>query len=119
MDIVFSIIIMGISLSLTYFVLPFLKLYLNKKQLQLARDVITDIVAALEDQEITGGEKKELALKIAKELLKLKKIRIPDMFINALIESSLYFLRKQFSHSVSKKMPGEILSYSVKEGKLN
>ncbi len=119
MDIVFSGLSILLSFLLTYIALPFLKTHLGKREVAFARDIITDIVASLEGETLTGPQKKELAIKIAKQVLKLKKIKLPDMFINALIESSLYFLRKGFKEPIPKKDEKAILTYSVKSKVLN
>ena len=98
---------------------PFLKNYLTKKELQLARNIITDIVAGLESRDLSGSDKKKLAEKIIKEILRVKKIKIPDMLISALIESSLYFLRKSFGKNLINEKNKTLEVYSVKENMLN
>ncbi len=122
MDVVLSSLAIGLSFVLVYVVLPFLKTHLGKKEIEFARNIITDIVASLEEETISGSEKKQLAIAIAKKVLEMKKIHIPDMMLSALIESSLYFLRKSFpkkqKKSVSDAIKGDVLAtYSVKDGR--
>ena len=119
MDILFPIISIGVSFLLVYIILPFLKVHIGEKEVSLAKDVIDEIVASLEEENLSGKEKKNLAMTLAREILRLKKINIPDMFLSALIESSLYFLRKQFGKKITPKEKGVIATYSVKTGKLN
>lgn len=119
MDIAKGIITIFVSLLGTYIIMPFLKNYLTKKELQLARNIITDIVAGLESQNLSGADKKELAEKIIKEILRVKKIKIPNMLISALIESSLYFLRKSFGKNLINGRDKTLEVYSVKENMLN
>ena len=118
MDYVFSGIAVFGSLLLVYIVLPILRTHIGKKELEIAKEVITNIVASLEMSEISGKEKKELAISMIKRILKLKKINIPSILIDALIESSLYFLRKKYGKKKKEKeLSGDaILEYSVKEG---
>ncbi len=119
MDILLPIISIGFSFLIAYVVLPFLKIHIGEKELSLAKDVIDEIVASLEEEDLSGKEKKKLAIALARKILKLKKINIPDMFLGTLIESSLYFLRKQFGKKIIPKEKGVIATYSVKTGKLN
>ena len=121
MDIALGGISIFLSFLFIYVVVPFLKIHLSKKEIAFAKDIIIDIVASLEGENINGKDKKTLAIELAKKILKFKKINIPDMFLNALIESALYFLRKQFkksSHRVQKEK-GVIATYSIKNGVLN
>jgi len=118
MDIFLSSLTIGVSFLLVYIVLPFLKVHLGKKEIAFARDIITDIVASLEKETISGSEKKKLAIALVKKILEMKKIHIPDMLLSTLIESSLYFLRKSFPKKREKRLPEEGIlgTYSVKAG---
>ena len=121
MDIAFSGIAVVLSFAVVYFLLPIVKAHVSKKELEVAKEIITNIVASLEAEEMEGQEKKKIAVALIKKILKLKKINIPDMLLNALIESSLYFLRKKFGktkrHKTTEPEGDILMEYSGKEGR--
>lgn len=120
MTIAFSGISLILSFLLVYIVIPYLRTQLSKKEMEIIKDVITNIVASLENENIDGEDKKTLAIKLIKRILELKKINVPLVILNPLIESSLYFLRKKFGEPKYKqKQDGLIATYSVKDNLKN
>ena len=120
MTITFSGVSLILSFLLVYIVIPFLRTQLSKKEMEIVKDVIMNIVASLENENIDGKDKKVLAIKLIKRILELKKINVPLVILNPLIESSLYFLRKKFGKPKKKqKQDGLIATYSVKDNLKN
>jgi hypothetical protein len=66
------------------------------KKLEFAKEVINDIVYAVEQigkmKDLDGKAKKEMAVKMAKEILAEYNIQVSDTWLELAIEAAVFFL---------------------------
>ena len=114
-DILFEalkLLIMVITLVFTRYAIPWIKLQVDDKKMQMICEWVNKAVLSAQQtlQAKTGAERKAVVKKFIAEMLASKTISISDAQLDALIESAVYIMKEE-----SKGPVTNIYDYYKKE----